>query len=130
MSIPFDVTDRMLEAARLKNHSALAADLGVTPQALSNYKRRGDFPAGLVIDFAAKHGLSIDWLVTGKKPGEILGQSPLSGILIDLAVTREEQVYIEKALTVLRNSNGLGEVFRYSLDALVEGMAKEARHVA
>src|SRR3990167_2976422 len=69
MSIPFDVTDRMLEAARLKNHSALAADLGVTPQALSNYKRRGDFPAGLVIDFAAKHGLSIDWLVTGKKPG-------------------------------------------------------------
>lgn len=130
MPIPFSITDRMMHAARLKNHSALAADLGITPQALSNYKRRGEMPPGLVMDFAEKHGLSVDWLVFGKKSEEVWGVSPLSGIVINLAVTREEQVYLEKALTVLRSPNAmLAEVFRHSLDALVEAQDRGALHV-
>lgn len=60
-----DVMARMKAAAGLKNNSAVAASLGMTPQALSNYKKRGYVPSDLIVRFALKHNLSIDSLVFG-----------------------------------------------------------------
>lgn len=126
MPIPFGIADRMMHAARLKNHSALAADLGITPQALSNYKRRGDFPPGLVMGFAAKHGLSVDALLNGQTPGRAF--TTLASI-IDIDITPDEAVYIGKALKVLRSPDAmLAEVYRHSLDALVEAQDRGALH--
>ncbi|MBI5598374.1 MAG: helix-turn-helix domain-containing protein [Deltaproteobacteria bacterium] len=61
-----DIIERMKDAGRLKNDSAVARVLGVTPQALSNYKKRGKMPTNLVIKFASVFGLSVDWLLTGR----------------------------------------------------------------
>lgn len=126
MPIPFEISDRMMHAARLKSHSALARDLGVTPQALSNYKKRGDFPPGLVVDFAEKHGLSVDALLNGQIPDRAFAS--LASI-IDIDITADELVYIGKALKVLRSADAmLGQVFRHSLDALVEAQDRGALH--
>ena len=65
------VFERMLKAGRLKNGSQLAKTLGVSPQAVSNYKKRGELPASLVFKFAEIYGVSIDWLINGvAEPGD------------------------------------------------------------
>ncbi len=61
-----ETIERMRWAGKLKNDSAVARVLGVTPQALSNYKKRGEMPTDLVLRFAEIHGLSVDWLISGK----------------------------------------------------------------
>ncbi len=61
-----EVIERMKESGRLKNDSRVARALGVTPQALSNYKKRGKIPADLVIRFSDIYGLYVDWLLTGE----------------------------------------------------------------
>ena len=55
----------MREASSTKNDSGLAKVLDITPQALSNYKKRGQMPASLVIKLAEKYGCSLDWLFKG-----------------------------------------------------------------
>jgi len=60
-----EVIDRMKWAGRLKNDSAVARALDITPQALSNYKKRGEMPSNLIIEFSERFGISIDWLVIG-----------------------------------------------------------------
>ena len=60
-----DLIERMRWAGKLKNDSAVARVLGVTPQALSNYKKRGTVPTDLVLKFAKIFGLSVDWLING-----------------------------------------------------------------
>ena len=67
MGVQFsEVIERMKRAANLKNDSRVARTLGVTPQAISNYKKRGAIPADLILRFADLYGLSVDWLVTGE----------------------------------------------------------------
>ncbi|MFQ5427971.1 MAG: helix-turn-helix domain-containing protein [Thermodesulfobacteriota bacterium] len=61
-----ETIERMRWAGKLKNDSAVARVLGVTPQALSNYKKRGEMPTDLVLRFAEIHALSVDWLISGK----------------------------------------------------------------
>lgn len=61
-----EVIERMRWAGRLKNDSAVARVVEVTPQALSNYKKKGEMPSHLVLKFADALGLSLDWLLTGK----------------------------------------------------------------
>ena len=69
-----DIIERMRWAGKLKNDSAVARVLGVTPQALSNYKKRGEMPTDLVLRFANIYGLSVDWLISGEgemyRPGK------------------------------------------------------------
>jgi hypothetical protein len=69
-----DITERMKMAGKLKNDSAVARELDVTPQALSNYKKRGHMPMNLVLKFATKYGLSMDWLLTGKGEPSMAGE--------------------------------------------------------
>ncbi len=68
-----EVIEKMRWAGKLKNDSAVARKLSVTPQALSNYKKRGEMPSNLVLKFSKMYGLSMDWLITGEgtvqKPG-------------------------------------------------------------
>ena len=61
-----DIIEKMRWAGKLKNDSAVARVLEVTPQALSNYKKRGEMPTDLVLRFAKLFGLSLDWLIYGE----------------------------------------------------------------
>lgn len=100
-----DVIDRMKWAGRLKNDSAVARALDITPQALSNYKKRGEMPSNLIIEFSERFGISIDWLVTGV--GEVYRRAvaaedgaPYSSKAE--SIEPEEIIYIGKLLKVIR----------------------------
>lgn len=116
-----EIIERMKSAGKLKNDSRVAKALGVTPQAFSNYKKRGKLPADLLHRFAEIFGVRIDRLLYGEGPvfrvgyggegdfnvvrvarGEILAYRDL---LQYLAITPEELVYVGKLLTILRRSN-------------------------
>jgi transcriptional regulator with XRE-family HTH domain len=61
-----EVIDRIFWATGLRNTSAIATKLGITPQALSNYKKRKLMPLGVVLQIANKYGISMDWLLCGQ----------------------------------------------------------------
>ncbi len=137
-----DTIERMRWAGKLKNDSAVARVLGVTPQALSNYKKRGELPTDLVIRFSNIYGLSVDWLLTGEGDVHKIGYQPPEGDLglpafheeaarygavpgisytraPDIAAMSPDQIiYVGKLLTILRGSNkNAAEAIKYSIDA-------------
>jgi hypothetical protein len=138
MSISYaDITDRMKLAGKLKNDSAIARVLDVTPQALSNYKKRGRMPMNLVLRFATLYSLSMDWLLTGK------GETPKSLIAEGYPMTAEEiapygrdelarmsslsnlnadeMIYVGKLLKILRSANKSAvTAMKCSVDAFLE----------
>ena len=61
-----EVMGRILFATGLKNASAVAGKLSITPQALSNYKKRGVMPLKITFLIASKYGMSMDWLLSGQ----------------------------------------------------------------
>lgn len=124
MGVPFnEVYDRMYDAVRFKNASALARSLDITPQALSNYKKRGSMPTGVVVKFAALHNLSIDWLLTGKGEGPEHGQIPLY-TKIDLGeLSLDEAVYIDKLLKLLRGEKFFSKNVRSYIDSCANEVA-------
>lgn len=60
------IIDRILEVGEYKSASALAFDLGITPQALSNYKRRNTMPLNLIHKISEMYMISLDWLCYGE----------------------------------------------------------------
>ncbi|MEE9615371.1 MAG: helix-turn-helix domain-containing protein [Thermodesulfobacteriota bacterium] len=129
-----DIIERMKLSGKLKNDSAVARALDVTPQALSNYKKRGKMPTNLIIKFADINSLSVDWLLTGRgKPGEgaeggafsfagedtaPFGKEELSRVM-DLSP--EELIYVGKLLKVLRcPSNSTVVALKCSVDAFLK----------
>ena len=140
-----EIIERMRWAGRLKNDSAVARALGVTPQALSNYKKRGEMPTDLALRFSNIYGLSMDWLLTGegetRKPGRAgetashlaaeetalygkgedtrgagaWGATPIAGLSPD------EIIYVGKLLKMLRGPNKSNALaVRYTIDAFLK----------
>lgn len=114
-----DVLSRMMEASGLKTSLRLAEALGISPQAISNYRKRGVIPASLLIKFSEKFGVSLDWLVRGKgfpcgglRPGS--HQECRSGCA---SVSPEELVYIGKMLALFRRED---RVFAIAVKSAVE----------
>ena len=100
-----EVIDRMKWSGRLKNDSAVARALDITPQALSNYKKRGEMPSNLIIEFSERFGISIDWLVTGvgdvyRRVAAAEDGSPYGSKAE--SIDPEEIIYIGKLLKVIR----------------------------
>jgi|SRR3990170_6204822 len=135
-----DIIERMRWAGKLKNDSAVARVLGVTPQALSNYKKRGEMPTDLVLKFSNIYGLSVDWLISGdgdmQKPGS-RGHDMAKGYLIaaedsapygrdgrnlDMAtLSADEIIYVGKLLKILRSPNKTNAAaIRYTVDAFLK----------
>ncbi len=61
-----EVMGRILFSTGLKNASAVAGKLDITPQAISNYKKRAVMPLKIVFLIASKYGMSMDWLLSGQ----------------------------------------------------------------
>jgi transcriptional regulator with XRE-family HTH domain len=144
-----EIVERMKRAGGLKNDSAVARRLNVTPQALSNYKKKGRMPAGLMLKFAAIYGLSMDWLLTGsgkmrfenKDRAETrdcaigMIETAIEGEDEDLlrvrgfsALAPDEMVYVGKLLVVLRAENKpAAAIARSTIDALLKIAKSPAR---
>lgn len=112
---------RMLMAGKLKNYSELARTVGLSPQAVSNYKKKDRIPSSLIFKFADTYNISIDWLLTGigemysgtRSPDRVCtialvektggkdngGFSAAAGHAV---LDTEEIVYVGKLLTILR----------------------------
>jgi hypothetical protein len=114
MGVPFEETiERMRQSGGLKNASAIARVVEVTPQALSNYKKRGLMPADLVLKFAKIHSISMDWLVTGHgempKIGTECSEEEQSFEVLKvfdaLSLSPDELIYTGKLLKLLRCSS-------------------------
>ncbi len=130
-----DVIERMKRAGGLKNDSRLARALGVTPQALSNYKKRGKVPSDLILKFAGMNGLSVDWLLTGEGHRYLAereggkGAAGAShgevarGFAKFAALTPDELIYIGKLLRIMRSSDSsTSEVLKWSIDAFLKAV--------
>ena len=81
------ILDRLLSGAGLHRDAQLAALLGVSPQAVSQARRKRKIPEGWIVKIAQQCGLSMDWLMFGKgdEPGTVSpgaqaspGGSPIS----------------------------------------------------
>ncbi len=136
-----DVLERMKKSADLKNDSRLARLLGVTPQALSNYKKRSKVPSDLLIKFADMQGLSVDWLLSGEGAKHRVGHSgdgasspgileeenasygagpgiAASGLISFAALTPDELIYVGRLIKVLRCADAANAaVLKWTIDA-------------
>ena len=137
-----DIIEKMRWAGKLKNDSAVARVLGVTPQALSNYKKRGEMPTDLVLRFAKLFGLSVDWLIHGVgdmyRPGAEATEKGIKDYVfaaesttsygghgqqkLDLTVLNpDEIIYVGKLLKVLRGENqSNAAAIKHTVDAFLE----------
>ncbi len=117
------VISRMKQTGDLKNDSAVARALNISPQAISNYKRRGRFPAGHIVKFADRYGVSIDWLLNTSgvdESGTGGGEEPnrTSGNLAPLSL--EQSIYASRLIRILNSpERAVGEAAKYCIDALL-----------
>ena len=58
--------DRLLQGAGVRRDAQLAELLGVTPQAVSQARRKGRIPDGWIVKIAGRFGLSTDWVFFGR----------------------------------------------------------------
>lgn len=61
------ILDRLLSGAGLHRDAQLASLLGVSPQAVSQARRKRKIPEGWVVRVAQQCNLSMDWLMFGKE---------------------------------------------------------------
>jgi transcriptional regulator with XRE-family HTH domain len=55
-----EIVPKMMSAMGAKTQTDLAEYLGISPQALSSFSRRGTIPPGLVMAFALKKGIPVE----------------------------------------------------------------------
>lgn len=116
-----EIMERMFKTGKMRNYSEIARRLGVSPQAISNYKRRGKISPRIILEFAKTFGVSVDWLLTGEGDiyqKEYLYSKTTGGMGADFTgaekskihdanegpafIEPEEIVYIGKLLKIMR----------------------------
>ena len=61
------IFERLTLASRSKTDAALAQAIGVTPQSISDARRKNKVPPAWAIAIAEKYQVSLDWLVFGRE---------------------------------------------------------------
>jgi len=61
-----DVVPKMMEALGTDKSKELAKDLGINAQSISNFKKKGTFPIGLLTKFSMKHNIPMERLIGEK----------------------------------------------------------------
>lgn len=106
-----ETLDRLLQGAGLRRDSQLAELLGVSPQAVSQARRKGRIPDGWVLKVAAQFGLSTDWIFFGKEPGS----APQS---VETVPGRDDSQRLETDRRRLRGRSFFGEIPAGSDDSI------------
>ena len=99
-----ETLDRLLQGAGLRRDSQLAELLGVSPQAVSQARRKGRIPDGWVIKVAAQFGLSTDWIFFGKTPNGDVSAVDAS------AMSKDDSQRVDTDQRRLRGRSFYGEV--------------------
>ncbi|SHH37507.1 helix-turn-helix domain-containing protein [Desulfofustis glycolicus] len=69
-----DVWERLVEATDIRFNKDLAEIVDVTPQYVSQKRRKNEFPFGWAYLVAQKYNLLTEWIITGKPPKNIEGK--------------------------------------------------------
>jgi len=111
--------ERMKQAAGLKNNSGIARAIGVSPQALSNYKKKGEIPSDLVVKFAMTLGLSVNWLITGEGGMTRASKAVDPAPVVPSAMNPEERLYAGKLIRILRGKADSSRGIKNAIDAFL-----------
>lgn len=137
-----EIVSRMKDVGELKNDAHLAKVLEITPQALSNYKKKNTISGDLLVKFSYLYGVSIDWLISGS--GQMLKAYSVGddGKLATIAFVKatpfvqgggdqgvrvtsisimspDELISIGKLVNILRSSNGtISSAIKFSIDTM------------
>lgn len=65
-----DILSRVASLANARTDAAIAAEIGVSPQTLANWKRRKSIPIEELHELAERRNISLDYLLLGKLPGD------------------------------------------------------------
>ena len=132
----FPIFERMLKSGGLRNGTEMARAIGVTPQAISNYRKKQLMPPGIIIKFSNIYKVSIDWLITGKGYAYIsdvnteekdaaaaerhVSAHRLPNSLGVMILTPDEMICVGKLLTALRRNDGnMSTEIKTGIDALL-----------
>lgn len=63
-----EVLDRLQVVCGVSNDSDLCKLLNLPRTTISTWRGRNSVPYALCVDLAVKHGISLDWLLTGQEP--------------------------------------------------------------
>lgn len=63
-----EVLDRLRIVCGVNNDSDLCKSLKLPRTTISTWRSRNSVPYSLCVDLALKHGISLDWLLTGQEP--------------------------------------------------------------
>lgn len=74
---PNAIIDRLLQGAGLNKDRQLAQELGVSPQAISQARRKGKIPDRWILQLASRYQLSPEWIFNGQ--GQAKGAASLPG---------------------------------------------------
>jgi hypothetical protein len=66
-----DVVPKMMELIGAKTYVELSKHLGITPQSITNFKTKGNFPVGLAIKFSFENNVPVESIIP--KKGEHVG---------------------------------------------------------
>jgi len=86
------VIARLKSIHDVESDSALAKALSTNAQTVSSWKSRNSIPYALCVNIAKKHGVSLDWLISGT------GQAPTAGIKEPAAsygLSKREEIVLE-----------------------------------
>jgi cell division protein FtsL len=103
------IVDKLKKAFKAKNDAALARHLMITPQALSQFKKNGEFPTDLVVKYAQRYKLSLDDLLfNGTYRPDVSDESESSSICdkktdykttnADALFNSDQKINIEEAM--------------------------------
>ncbi len=85
------IIPRLLKSANISQYNELAEILEISSQAISNFKKKGFFPANLLVKFAVENKISLD---------EILDLKPNS---CETSISLSEIPYAERELLGMEN---------------------------
>jgi hypothetical protein len=68
------VLDRLMHISKAKTYASLAKILDVTPQSVSDAKRKGRVPNAWILKISDKCDVSFEWLLYGDEPRQAPGR--------------------------------------------------------
>jgi hypothetical protein len=86
------ILDRIQQALGLASDGEIARVLGIQRSTVGGWRARDTRPYSLCVEIAAKHGLSLDWLLTGE--GKPIRGSPADARPEVPALSREEEAVL------------------------------------
>lgn len=109
---------RMMEATGSAREKNLARLIGVSPQAMSNAKRKNAIPPAWVMSIAIHYEVSLDWLYFAK--GDKLSQEEEGNLRIQLVQKEARIAELEKELA-LAQAEAL-RAYKLVVDAMHQGL--------